>query len=104
LALLDLAEIKLSIVFCHYRLFFIYPGTELVSFSFKCSYICSADALAVPQCILFVVVLLRQSEVIHFSTQKYFLVLWLWWLGLAVLSVIGLIYRLARIMVPDLSR
>jgi hypothetical protein len=39
-----------------------------------------------------------------FSTQKYFLVLWLWWLGLAVLSVIGLIYRLARIMVPDLSR
>jgi hypothetical protein len=50
-------------------------------------------------------VLLRQSEVIHFfPTQKYFLVLWLWWLGLAVLSVIGLIYRLARIMVPDLSR
>lgn len=36
--------------------------------------------------------------------QKYFLVLWLWWLSLAVLSIIGLIYRLARIMVPDLSR
>jgi hypothetical protein len=36
--------------------------------------------------------------------QKYFLVLWLWWLSLAILSVIGLIYRLARIMVPDLSR
>jgi hypothetical protein len=28
--------------------FFLYLGTELVSFSFKCSYICNADALAVP--------------------------------------------------------
>jgi len=36
--------------------------------------------------------------------QRYFLILWLWWLSLAVLSVIGLIYRLARIMIPDLSR
>jgi len=36
--------------------------------------------------------------------QKYFLVLWLWWLGLAVISIIGLIYRFARMMVPDLSR
>ena len=36
--------------------------------------------------------------------QKYFLVLWLWWLALSVISVIGLIYRLARMMVPDLSR
>jgi hypothetical protein len=47
-----------------------------------------------------------ETDISHpfFPTQKYFLVLWLWWLGLAVLSVIGLIYRLARIMVPDLSR
>jgi hypothetical protein len=36
--------------------------------------------------------------------QKYFLVLWLWWLALAVFSVLGLIYRTARICVPDLSR
>jgi hypothetical protein len=36
--------------------------------------------------------------------QKYFLALWLWWLALAIISVIGIIYRLARIAVPDLSR
>jgi len=36
--------------------------------------------------------------------QKYFFVLWLWWVALAAVSVLGLIYRLARIMVPDLSR
>jgi len=36
--------------------------------------------------------------------QKYFLVLWLWWFALIGISVIGLIYRFARIMIPDLSR
>jgi hypothetical protein len=36
--------------------------------------------------------------------QKYFLVLWLWWFGLIIVSVVGLVYRLARLMVPDLSR
>jgi len=36
--------------------------------------------------------------------QKYFLVLWLWWFALIGVSVIGLIYRFARIMIPDLSR
>ena len=36
--------------------------------------------------------------------QKYFLVLWLWWFVLLGLSLLGLVYRLARIMIPDLSR
>jgi len=36
--------------------------------------------------------------------QKYFLVLWLWWFALIGVSVLGLIYRFARIMIPDLSR
>jgi hypothetical protein len=36
--------------------------------------------------------------------QKYFLVLWLWWLVLAVISIIGLVYRLARMFIPPLSR
>jgi len=36
--------------------------------------------------------------------QKYFLVLWLWWFALIGISVLGLIYRFARIMIPDLSR
>ena len=36
--------------------------------------------------------------------QKYFLVLWLWWMFLVCVSILGLIYRLARINVPDLSR
>merc|ERR1712020_709642 len=36
--------------------------------------------------------------------QKYFLVLWMWWMVLIGLSVIGLIYRFARLMIPDLSR
>merc|ERR1711892_654236 len=36
--------------------------------------------------------------------QKYFLVLWLWWFFLIAISVIGLVYRFARIMIPDLSR
>jgi len=36
--------------------------------------------------------------------QKYFLVLWMWWMVLIGFSVIGLIYRFARMMIPDLSR
>jgi len=36
--------------------------------------------------------------------QKYFLVVWLWWVCLIVVSVLGLIYRVARISMPDLSR
>jgi len=36
--------------------------------------------------------------------QKYFLVLWLWWFFLIAVSIVGLIYRFARIMIPDLSR
>jgi len=36
--------------------------------------------------------------------QKYFLVLWLWWFFLIAISTLSLIYRFARIMIPDLSR
>merc|ERR1712111_181156 len=36
--------------------------------------------------------------------QKYFLVLWMWWMFMIFVSVIGLIFRFARIMIPDLSR
>jgi len=36
--------------------------------------------------------------------QKYFFVLWLWWMFLLVLSVLGLVYRTARISIPSLSR
>merc|ERR1711953_551932 len=36
--------------------------------------------------------------------QKYFLVLWMWWMVLIGISVIGLVYRFARMMIPDLSR
>jgi len=36
--------------------------------------------------------------------QKYFFVLWLWWSALLGVSVLGLIYRFARIMIPGLSR
>ena len=36
--------------------------------------------------------------------QKYFLVLWMWWMALIGVSVFGLIYRFARLMIPDLSR
>ena len=36
--------------------------------------------------------------------QKYFLVLWLWWSALICLSTMGLLYRVARIAVPDISR
>eukprot|EP00092_Neocalanus_flemingeri_P029907 GFUD01032472.1.p1 GENE.GFUD01032472.1~~GFUD01032472.1.p1 ORF type:complete len:376 (+),score=66.60 GFUD01032472.1:58-1185(+) len=36
--------------------------------------------------------------------QKYFLILWLWWCALIAISVLGLVYRFARIMIPGLSR
>jgi len=36
--------------------------------------------------------------------QKYFFVLWLWWMFLLILSVLGLVYRTARISIPSLSR
>ena len=36
--------------------------------------------------------------------QKYFLILWLWWVLLICVSVLGLVYRLARITIPDFSR
>ena len=36
--------------------------------------------------------------------QKYFFVLWLWWVGLLVISGLGLIYRWARIAMPSFSR
>ena len=36
--------------------------------------------------------------------QKYFLILWVWWIFLLVAAILGLIYRVARILVPDFSR
>lgn len=36
--------------------------------------------------------------------QKYFLILWVWWVFLLGAAVLGLVYRLARILVPDFSR
>lgn len=36
--------------------------------------------------------------------QKYFLVVWLWWVCLIIVSVFGMIYRVARMSMPDLSR
>ena len=36
--------------------------------------------------------------------QKYFFVLWLWWMFLLIVSVIGMVYRIARISFPSLSR
>ena len=36
--------------------------------------------------------------------QKYFFVLWLWWVTLLSISLLGLVYRWARIMVPSFSR
>ena len=36
--------------------------------------------------------------------QKYFLILWVWWVFLLGTAVLGLVYRLARILVPDFSR
>ena len=35
--------------------------------------------------------------------QKYFFVLWLWWFFLIAISVLGIVYRFARIMIPNLS-
>jgi len=36
--------------------------------------------------------------------QKYFLVVWLWWVCLIIVSVFGMVYRVARMSMPDLSR
>ena len=36
--------------------------------------------------------------------QKYFLILWVWWVFLLLVAILGLIYRVARILVPDFSR
>jgi len=36
--------------------------------------------------------------------QKYFFVLWLWWMFLLIVSVLGMVYRIARISFPSLSR
>jgi len=36
--------------------------------------------------------------------QKYFLILWVWWVFLMLVSLLGLFYRLARILVPEFSR
>ena len=36
--------------------------------------------------------------------QKYFLVLWLWWIFLIGVSIVGLVFRLARLVIPDLSK
>ena len=36
--------------------------------------------------------------------QKYFFVLWLWWMFLLIVSVLGMVYLIARISFPSLSR
>jgi len=36
--------------------------------------------------------------------QKYFLIIWLWWVILAGFSCLGMVYRVARMMMPELSR
>jgi len=36
--------------------------------------------------------------------QKYFFMLWLWWVMLLLISVLGVFYRLGRILVPAFSR
>ena len=36
--------------------------------------------------------------------QKYFFVLWLWWIFLLFLTLIGILYRSSRIALPGLSR
>ena len=36
--------------------------------------------------------------------QKYFFVLWLWWALLLFFSVVGLVYRAARMSIPSFSR
>jgi len=36
--------------------------------------------------------------------QKYFFMLWMWWVVLLLISLLGIFYRLARILVPPFSR
>ncbi len=36
--------------------------------------------------------------------QKYFFILWIWWITLICISVVGLVFRVARISFPGLSR
>jgi len=36
--------------------------------------------------------------------QKYFFVLWVWWVFLLIVTTLGLFYRLTRILVPSFSR
>jgi len=36
--------------------------------------------------------------------QKYFLIIWIWWVALLFVSVLGLVYRAAKMFVPGLSR
>ena len=36
--------------------------------------------------------------------QKYFFMLWLWWVALLLISILGIFYRLGRILVPAFSR
>jgi len=36
--------------------------------------------------------------------QKYFFMLWLWWVVLLIISFLGIFYRLGRILVPSFSR
>jgi len=36
--------------------------------------------------------------------QKYFLILWLWWVFLLAVSVLGMVYRVSRIVIPGLSK
>ena len=36
--------------------------------------------------------------------QKYFFVLWLWWIFLMLITLVGVLYRWSRIAMPGLSR
>jgi len=36
--------------------------------------------------------------------QKYFLIVWLWWVFLLLISVLGMFYRVSKIVIPGLSR
>jgi len=36
--------------------------------------------------------------------QKYFLIVWLWWVFLLAISVLGMVYRVSRIVIPGLSK
>ena len=38
------------------------------------------------------------------APQWYFLALWVWWVVLLVVSCLGLLYRLAEVCVPAVSR